>query len=324
RLASRLARLAGAPPGPSPVAPGARLPHGAGRGGAGRRDGAGDGVVPHRGGCDAGQGDDSLAGPGARRSRVLPHGGGPLASGMARETSSTEHVTRTGIRIVGKAAAELVAQAAAIALTPPPVTDALWAARFRVRARLGGGSPVPALLETIGAALRSDWDGCPAITRDTPFTRPAARFRGISWDVIGDPGAWRGELVWRHQHHRLAGTAVTTHLVIDEQQQFTTLTLVAAADGGVQGVRGIVGAGQSRPPILDALRQAVVLSADGDEGRVHPLDDADVAPFVREVLLSDDRAWPVAVLAPLEHGGYLLPPEQLADELFGLAPVHAI
>jgi len=142
--------------------------------------------------------------------------------------------------------------------------------------------------------------------------------------VIGDPGAWRGELVWRHQHHRLAGTAVTTHLVIDEQQQFTTLTLVAAADGGVQGVRGIVGAGQSRPPILDALRQAVVLSADGDEGRVHPLDDADVAPFVREVLLSDDRAWPVAVLAPLEHGGYLLPPEQLADELFGLAPVHAI
>ena len=243
---------------------------------------------------------------------------------MPRYPASAEQVTSTGIRIVGKAAAELVAQAAAIPLDAPPMRDALWAARFRVRPRLGTGSPVPALLETIGAALRAEWDGCPAVTRDTPFTRPPARFRGISWDVIGDPGAWRGELVWRHQHPRLAGTAVTTHLVIDEQQQITTLTLVAAADGGVPGVRGIVGAGQSRPPILAELRKVVSLTVDGHDGRLLMLEDLEVAPFVRDVLLSDDRAWPVGVLAPLETGNYVVSPEALADELFGLAPLYVI
>lgn len=244
---------------------------------------------------------------------------------MARNLSSaSEQVTSTGIRIVGRAAAELVAQAAAIPLDPPPMRDAVWAARFRVRPRLGTGSAVPALLETIGAALRADWDGCPAVTRDTPFTRPPARFRGISWDVIGEPGAWRGELVWRHQHPRLAGTAVTTHLVIDEQQQITTMTLVAAAEGGVRGVRGIVGAGQSRPQILDEFRKVVALAVDGHDGSVHTLDDLGVEPFVRDVLLHDDRAWPVAVLAPLETGNFVVSPEELAEELFGLAPLYLI
>lgn len=243
---------------------------------------------------------------------------------MARQSAPTEQVTRTGIRIVGRAAAELASAAGAMPLAPPPPRDAVWAARFRVRLRLGSGSPVPALLDAVASALRADWDGCPAVTRDTPFSRPAGRLRGISWDVFGDPGAWRGELVWRHPHPRLAGSAMTTHLVIDEQQQITTLGMVAAADGGVTGVRGIVGVGQSRPPLLDILRSVVSLMPLGDDGEIHVLDNADVEPFVRMVLLDDDRTWPVAVLTPRETGGYLVPPDQIAAELFGIAPLFVI
>ncbi len=228
------------------------------------------------------------------------------------------------MRIVGSAAAALVAQAASIQLQPPPPTDILWAARFRARPRLGGGSAVPAILQSLSEVLHASWDACPPVTRDTPFSRPTGRFHGISWDVIGQVGAWRGELVWRHTHPVLAGTPCTSHLVIDEQQQVTTLTLATAADGGVGGVRGFAGAGQSRPVLIDRLRQAVALAPIGFDDTPQILGESDVAAFVRDVLLSEQRLWPVAVLAPLEGGGYLVPPEQLASELFGLAPLYVL
>jgi hypothetical protein len=238
--------------------------------------------------------------------------------------SSREQVTSTGIRIVGAKAAELVAQAASIQLAPPAPKDLLWLARFRARPRLGTGSAVPAILQCLGDLLRAEWDACPAVTRDTPFLRPVSRFQGISWDVIGEAGAWRGELVWRHPHPVLAGTPCTTHLVIDEQQQVTTIALATAADGGMSGVRGIVGAGQSRPVLLDALRQVASLTSDGWDGSPQMLSEVDVVPFVRDVMLGDHRAWPVAVLAPLEAGGFLVPPEELAADLFGLAPLYVM
>lgn len=234
------------------------------------------------------------------------------------------HVTATGIRIVGAAAAELAAQAEALGLEPPPATDLVWAARFRVRPRLGKGSPVPAVLAVLETALREQWDACPALTRESRVSRPSGRFHGLAWDTIGEPGAWRGELTWRHAHPALAGTACTTHAVVDEQQHQVTLTLAVAAEGGVRGVRGIVGAGQSRPPLLDALRKAVVLSADGSEGAPTVLSEGEVTDWVRDVLLSDGRTWPVAVLAPMEQGGYLVPPEDVANELFGLAPLYVL
>ncbi len=238
--------------------------------------------------------------------------------------SLREQVTATGIRIVGAAAAELVAQAASIQLEPPATRDLLWLARFRARPRLGTGSAVPAILATLSDLLRASWDACPAVTRDTPFVRPVSRFQGISWDVVGEAGAWRGELVWRHPHPVLAGTPCTTHLVIDEQQQVTSLALATAADGGLSGVRGIVGAGQSRPRLLDALRQVAMLTSDGWDGSPQMLGELDVALFVRDVMLSDTRAWPVAVLAPLEQGGFIVPPEELATDLFGLAPLSVM
>ena len=238
--------------------------------------------------------------------------------------SPRETVTSTGIRIVGAAAAELVARAASIQLEPPASKDLLWLARFRARPRLGTGSAVPAILQALSDRLRADWDACPAVTRDTPFQRPASRFQGISWDVVGQAGAWRGELVWRHPHPVLAGTPCTTHLVIDEQQQVTTIALATAADGGMSGVRGIVGAGQSRPALLDALRQVAMLSSDGWDGTPQVLAELDVAPFVRDVMLSDTRSWPVAVLAPLEAGGFIVPPEELAADLFGIAPLYVM
>jgi hypothetical protein len=238
--------------------------------------------------------------------------------------SPREQVTSTGIRIVGAAAADLAARAAAIQLEPPAPKDLLWLARFRARPRLGTGSAVPAILQCLSDRLRADWDACPAVTRDTPFQRPAGRFQGISWDVVGEAGAWRGELVWRHPHPVLAGTPCTTHLVIDEQQQVTTIALATAADGGMSGVRGIVGAGQSRPALLDALRQVAMLTSDGWDGTPQMLGELEVAPFVRDVMLGDSRAWPVAVLAPLEQGGFIVPPEELAADLFGLAPLYVM
>jgi len=243
---------------------------------------------------------------------------------MPRTDTPRELVTGTGIRIVGAAAADLMARAIAVPIEPPAADQVFWAARFRARPRLGNGSPVPAILAVIEDHLRRDWDAVPAVSRDARFTRPASRFHGGSWEAAGQPGTWRGELIWRHPHPVLSGTPCITWATIDEQQGHTQITLCEAADGGVSGVRGTVGAGQGRPALLDALRRAVMLTAHGLGDAPQMLADGDVADFVRNVMLSDSRTWPVAVLAPLETGGYLVPPEQVAAELFGLAPVYAI
>ena len=71
-------------------------------------------------------------------------------------------------------------------------------------------------------------------------------------------------------------------------------------------------------------QRVVVMASDGFEATPRMLSESEVAPFVREIMLRDTRGWPVAVLAPLEDGGYIVPPEQLAQELFGLAPLYVI
>lgn len=243
---------------------------------------------------------------------------------MPRTDTPRELVTGTGIRIVGAAAADLMARATAAAIEPPSPGDVFWVARFRARPRLGNGSPIPAILAAIEDHLRRDWDAVPAVSRDASFTRPASRFHGGTWQGAGQPGVWRGELTWRHPHPVLSGTPCTTWVTIDEQQSHTQITLCEAATGGVSGVRGAVGAGQGRPSLLDALRRAVLLTAHGFGDAPQVLVDGDITDFVRNVMLSESRTWPIAVLAPLEAGGYLVPPEQVATELFGLAPVYAI
>lgn len=242
---------------------------------------------------------------------------------MPHQRVPSQHVTATGIRIVGNAAAELVAAASAH-LEPPSSGDVLWAATFRARPRIGSGSPVPAILHRLTDLMQRDWDACPPLGREQGVARPAARFHGMSWEVMGEAGAWMGELVWRHRHPVLAGTPCTTHLIIEEQQQHTKLTLATAADGGQTGVRGVVAAGQARPLLLDELRQVVTLTADGFDGTPIILTESEVTPFVREVLLSETREWPVAVQAPLEGDVFVVPPDVIANELFGLAPLYVL
>lgn len=243
---------------------------------------------------------------------------------MSRSASPIEQITSTGIRIVGRAAADLAAQSRALAPTPPGPADLLWTARFRARPRTGGGSAVPAILTVLGDVLRAEWDACPAVTRDHPFSRPFDRLHGVTWDGMGEAGAWTGELLWRHRHPTMPAIACTTHLLVEEQQAVTTLTLSVAADGGLPGVRGTVGAGQARSPLLDPLRAALLLTADGFDGTPTLLGELEVEPFVRKVLLGETRSWPVAVLAPLEQGGFLLQPDQLATALFGIAPLYVL
>lgn len=242
---------------------------------------------------------------------------------MVSDQAGHNQITDTGIRIVGRAAADLVARAAAFQLEPPPPADLVWAAEFRVRPRIGAGSAVPALLREIGELVRAGWDACPPLTRETPVSQPSGRFSGLSWDVTGEPGAWQGELIWRHRHPVLAGIACTTYLLIKEQQHQTHLDLVVACDGGVKGARGFAGAGQARPALLDQLRRSVSLTTAGYDGTPHVLSLPEMDSFVRDVLLGD-RDGPVAVLAPMEDEGYLVPPRVLADELFGLAPLYVM
>ncbi len=242
---------------------------------------------------------------------------------MPRSSQPRETLTANGIRIVGRAAVDLATQAAH-ELPPPEAEELLWLARFKARTRVGGGSAVAPLLQALTTAIRADWDGCPALTQDTPVARPGGRFHGLAWLTDGAPGAWMGELVWRHRHPTLAGVAATTHLVIEEQQQSVNVMIAAGAPGGFAGVRGAVGAGQSRPRVLEALNQQVVLTADGSDGNPVVLHDNDIADFVRDVMLDEARACPVAVLAPLEQEGFPVPPDELARELFGLAPLYVM
>lgn len=243
---------------------------------------------------------------------------------MPRDAHPREHLTATGIRIVGKAATELVAQAAGSDFGAPSPGDVLWVGRFQARPRLGAGSAVPAILKVLHDRIRTDWDACPELTRHRTVTRPPGRFQGLSWDAAGEPGAWRGELLWRQPHPVVAGTPCLTHLVIDEQQHRVTLTLSVAAERGTAGVRGPVGAGQARPDLLDALRAAVSLTADGAPPQPEFLAVERMEWFVSEILLGDHRQHPVAILAPREAGGYLVDPESLAVELFGLAPLYVM
>ena len=93
------------------------------------------------------------------------------------------------------------------------------------------------------------------------------------------------------------------------------VTVRVTADGGITSVRGTVGAGQARPAFLSELNRALRLVFDGADCAPRPLDNVGIDSFVRDLLLSDDREYPVAVLSPLEEGGYAVPPEELAEEL---------
>lgn len=233
--------------------------------------------------------------------------------------------TQTGWRIKGSRAVELLAEARehTAQLTPGRDEDVLYAARFSVHA-LGGASPVLALLATLRDAIGEDLKDVPPLLPDRPLAQPATRFSGLSWRPTGQPGAWTAELLWRHPHSVVKGAPCTTHVIVSEHLGKGQLAVRVTADAGLPSVRGLVGAGQARPHFLSALSRNLRLRFDGGDVRPRELAACEIEGFVRDVLLSEQREYPVAVLAPLEEGGYVIDPGVLANELLGLAHVYHV
>lgn len=247
--------------------------------------------------------------------------------GTTRSGERPEHVTATGWRLIGSAATLLARDVDTAALPVGRDEDVLYTARFRVRPLIGNGSPVPGIVAALGSAVARTWPEAPPLMPDRPRYRQPGRFQGLRWEPKrsespGDP--WHGELVWRHPHPVVAGAPCTTHVVILDQPGQCSLFIRVTADGGLASVRGTVGAGQARPALLDELARSHRLAFDGGTGEPVRLERSDVEAWVRNVLLSDERDYPVGVIAPLEEGGYAIPPADLAAELLGVARLYVI
>lgn len=235
-----------------------------------------------------------------------------------------EHVTSTGWRVVGRAAAIVSESVGRDVLSVGDDASVLYAAKFRLRPRMGNGSVVNDVLGVLGGAIRHAWEDAPPLTRDRRVAQPSGRFQGLRWDTLDDGGAWTGELVWRHKHPFVAGAPCTTQVVLTEQHHHASLTVRVTADAGVTSVRGMVGAGQARPGWLTEINRSLRLSCGDSDCEPQVLQDGEVDEFVRTVLLSDGRELPVALQSPLEDGGFAVPPAEIADELVGLASLIII
>ncbi|HET6680036.1 MAG TPA: hypothetical protein VFG84_02470 [Gemmatimonadaceae bacterium] len=235
-----------------------------------------------------------------------------------------EHVTATGWRAVGRAAAIVSESIGRDDLCAGDDANVLYAAKFRLRPRIGNGSVVHDVLGVLGGAIAHVWQDAPPLTRERRVVQPVGRFQGLRWETLDDGGAWTGELIWRHKHPFVAGAPCTTHVVLTEQHAQASLTVRVTADTGVASVRGMVGAGQARPAWLTDINRSLRLTCAGSDCAPHVLPDGDVDDFVRHVLLADDRELPVAVQSPLEDGGFAVPPAEIADELVGLASLIVI
>jgi len=235
----------------------------------------------------------------------------------ARRGERTEVVTSTGWRLVGSAA-DLVSNPTAPVLEPSGrEDDILYAAHFVVRPRLGTHA-VDALLSALNETLSRVRPDRAPLARQGAVAESAGRFHALVWDTYASGERWTGELIWRHAHPVVAGVACTTHLVVVEQPGHVTLTVRVDAPGGVVAVGGLVGAGQARPAILAEINRRVRLVFDG-VAEPRTLGEADIEAFVRDVLLSETRQVPVAILSPTEEGEYAVAPAQLAEELLGVA-----
>ena len=94
--------------------------------------------------------------------------------------------------------------------------------------------------------------------------------------------------------------------------------------GGIGAVRGFAGVGQACPPFMAALHHQLRLITDWGDVAPRILSSETIEGFVNETVLSESRNFPIAVLSPLEDGAYVLPPEELATELLGIAPLFVI
>lgn len=113
-------------------------------------------------------------------------------------------------------------------------------------------------------------------------------------------------------------------MIIIEQGARTEMSVRVATSGGLAAVRGFVGAGQARPPFLDQLARTCRVMYEGMAVEPEVLEEEAIDAFVREELCSETRGHPIAVLAPQEDGSYVMPPEEIANELLGVAHVRLL
>lgn len=242
--------------------------------------------------------------------------------------------TPTGWKLVGAEAAGLLRESGSAedswspsgphALVPGDPADSLYGATFTLQPRSGSGQPGTVVLEVLTEALRKGWPEAPRLRRDEPVERPATRFTGVHWDGIRETDGWTGELLWRQPHPTVRGAACTTHLLVEERERWTRMSVRVTADRGLSSVRGLVGAGHARPDFLTPLRRRLDFTFRGGRAEPRTLEALDIDDFVENRLLLPGREVPIVVLSPEEEGGYLIDPEELMDELLGVAHLYVI
>lgn len=232
-------------------------------------------------------------------------------------------ITDNGIRFVGAAARLFREVTPVAALVPGRSEDSLFGLRVTLRA-WDGGSVIDALLPMLRQGFREAGADVPPLKKGTPVSVPADRYTGLKWHETVDVGAWTGQLLCRTRHPTVPGEAITHHIVLEERKHFDRFTLLITADRGLESVRAPVGAGQVRPGFLDEMASRFEVSAWGAPVAPRMLSALEIPDFVQSLLLSPGRTYPVALLAPLEGGGYALDPESLSRELLGVAPLYVV
>jgi hypothetical protein len=229
----------------------------------------------------------------------------------------------TGWRVVGPGAESIAERArvyAADRLTAGSTADTLYAVQFTIPPSVNARPTVELLLDAVTEDIRRTWPECPRLLRDELLDRAPSRFGGARFEALSEPGKeWTGELIWRAVHPVVAGAAITTWALIEERKSFTRVSVRVTADDGLASVRGYVGAGQAQPAFIRALRSRVTPIWLGGPLQAHAVRTGDVVELIHSILPSQERSLPVALLAPLEDGGYVVDPEDLAWELLGRA-----
>lgn len=237
------------------------------------------------------------------------------------QKSQPSRVTDTGWRLVGDVASVPTAPES---LALGDYSDCVYATRVRVRPWLGTARPLGKTLEVLGASVARDWQDISSLPAHESFERPSSRFQGLRWETEGTRGAWIGELHWRYPHPVVRAAACQAHVVLVEQEETLTMTVRVFVTGGIGAVRGFAGVGQACPPFMAALHHQLRLITDWGDVAPKILSSETIEGFVNDTVLSESRNFPIAVLSPLEDGAYVLPPEELATELLGIAPLFAI
>jgi len=233
-------------------------------------------------------------------------------------------VTDTGWRIKGDAAKALVAERASLPVMPEQAENPVFAMHARVRPLLGAASAVPSLLDLLSRTVADDVSDLAPFSRTREMSRPSTVQAGLRWEVEGDPGAWIGELTWRHPHPFRTGRACTTHAIIVEQGQQVSLALRVGTQSAIDAMQADVEAARLRPRFLRRLLESHRVIVDDHAMGATFVADGEVDAMVTDLLLSETRRLPVAVLAPLEHGGYAIDPQELAADLCGIAHLRVL